>query len=174
MCLLAANFEIEKFSSQYIVRTLTPEDVEAIYGLSAGNPLFFEHCPPFVTRQSILEDMAALPPGKTYDDKFYVGFFDKGQLVAILDLILGYPEADTAFIGLFMVDRARQGGGLGSAIISQFASYLKTLGFARLRLAYAKGNPQSEAFWRKNGFQKTGEESRRETYTAVSMERRLN
>lgn len=36
------------------------------------------------------------------------------------------------------------------------------------------GNPQSEAFWKKNGFRKTGAESKQETYTVVAMQRDLS
>lgn len=45
-----------------------------------------------MTKESILDDMEALPPGKSREDKYYVGFFGGGSLAAIVDLILGYPE----------------------------------------------------------------------------------
>lgn len=51
--------------------------------------------------------------------------------------------------------------------------YLKKTGFYNVRLAFARGNPQSEAFWSKNGFVKTGKESEHLGYTAVLMERTL-
>ena len=50
---------------------------------------------------------------------------------------------------------------------------LKGLGYARVGLAYAKGNPQSAAFWRKNGFHPTGRDVPAEGYTAVVLEREL-
>ena len=59
-----------------------------------------------VTLESIREDMKVLPPGKSGEDKFYVGFFDGSMLTAVMDLILKYPNDETAFIGLFMVDSA--------------------------------------------------------------------
>ena len=34
-----------------------------------------------------------------------------------------------------------------------------------------QGNPQSEAFWIKNGFVRTGVEDKQETYTVVVMEK---
>lgn len=160
-------------SETYQVRRLTEGDIDAIYALSVGNPMFFQYCPPFVTKASILEDMKALPPKMTYDDKYYVGFFQNGDLIAILDLILNYPNADTAFIGLFMVDRAIQGKGIGSQIMGSLSGYLRALGYSRIRLAFAKGNPQSEAFWKKNGFSATGMESKEKTFTAVILEKIL-
>ena len=42
-----------------------------------------------------------------------------------------------------------------------------------IRLGFAKGNPQSEAFWIKNGFERTGVEDVQERYTVVVMERQI-
>ena len=50
---------------------------------------------------------------------------------------------------------------------------MKRKGLRRARLGFAKGNCQSEAFWTKNGFVRTGEEVNNGSYTAVVMERVL-
>lgn len=78
------------------------------------NTLYYEHCPPFVSRQSILEDMERLPPGKERKDKYYIGFYQAGRLIAVMDLIDGYPEAEIAYIGFFMTERSLQGNGIGT------------------------------------------------------------
>lgn len=88
--------DVRELSSKYQVRKLTVEDVDLIYGLSIGNPMFYEYCPPYVTKESITEDMRALPPGKHLDDKCYVGYFRNNALVAIMDLVLSYPNKTTA------------------------------------------------------------------------------
>ncbi len=165
--------ELQSLSNKYTVRTLGPNDVEVIYALASQHTKFYEYCPPFVSRESILADMSALPPGVSAENKFYFGFFDGKKLMAVMDLVLGFPGADTAFIGLFMMDTVHQGRGAGSAIITEAAAALKAEGFERLRLARAKGNPQPEAFWRKNGFTETGEENDNGPYTVVLMEREL-
>lgn len=86
------------------MRRLDARDVDSIFELSRKNELFDKYHPPFVTKESILDDMRALPPGKGYEDKFYVGFFEQQTLVALMDLILAYPEPQTAFIVLFMMN----------------------------------------------------------------------
>ena len=146
------ELDIRNLSDEYTVRRLTPEDVPAIFVLSAGNTLFYEYHPPFVTHGSIAEDMNALPPGKTFEDKYFVGFYDGETLVAVMDLIAGYPQDNTAFIGFFMTDVSVQEKGVGSGIISECISCLKKCGFARIRLGVDKGNPQSFHFWSKNQF----------------------
>ena len=57
--------KITSLSKKYVVRRLDPEDVDIIYDMSCGNHIFYQYHPPFVTKQSILDDMEALPPGKS-------------------------------------------------------------------------------------------------------------
>ncbi|MBD5485186.1 MAG: GNAT family N-acetyltransferase [Lachnospiraceae bacterium] len=143
---------IKLLSNTFYVRRLSIEDADLIYNLSCKNKIFYQFHPPFVTRESIQEDIRALPAGKDYNDKYYIGFFEKETLVAIMDLILDYPTKDTAFIGLFMMDFEYQNKNIGSKIISECAKYLKILGFHKIRLGVDKENPQSNAFWKKNSF----------------------
>ena len=103
------RLDITKLSNKYDIRFLTDADIDMIYGLAVGNPLFYRFCPPFVTKESIADDMRALPPNKSHEDKYYIGFFNRTKLVAIMDLIVGFPNPSTAFIGLFMVDKSEQG-----------------------------------------------------------------
>ena len=84
--------QIELFSDKYKVHTLTNKNIDEIYNLQSQNVLFYEYCPPFVTRQAIQEDMRILPPGKVIEDKYYIGFYQEGKLIAVMDLIDGYPE----------------------------------------------------------------------------------
>lgn len=63
--------------------------------------------------------------------------------------------------------------GVGSQIIESCLSYFSTLEFDTVRLAIDKGNPQSEAFWSKNHFVKTGEVRSDGVYTYYPMELKL-
>lgn len=165
--------EIQEMTARFAARYLNRGDVDAVYALSRKNKLFYQYHPPFVTKQSILEDMAALPPGKEEKDKHYFGFFDGSHLAAVMDLVLDYPQKGTAYIGLFMVEQSEQGKGTGSELIRGCAACLARWGYRRLRLAVDKGNPQSEAFWTKNGFIKTGEEVPNGALAYLPMERVL-
>lgn len=160
-------------SPRYAVRELTEADVERVYRLCLGNPLYYRHCPPPVTRESVRAGMRALPPRTTYDDKSYLGFFEGDELVAVMDLIVNYPNTRTAFIGLFMMARSAQGKGIGSRIVGECAEALRRAGCRFIRLGYVKGNPQSEAFWKKNGFEPVGIETDQGAYTVVVMEKAI-
>ncbi len=163
--------DIKQLSTKYHVRRLTEGDIEEILLLFAGNPLFFQHCPPVATRETVLADMKALPPGMTYADKYYLGIFDDGRLIAVMDLILNYPNGETAFIGFFMVAAQMQGRGVGTFLVTDIVHCLLSWGYRYTRLGYVKGNPQSKAFWHKNRFRETGVETNTEDYTIVVTQR---
>ena len=70
-----------------------------------------------MTKEGVREDMEALPPGKTYEDKYFLGYYDGKRLIAIMDLIDGYPDDSTLYIGLSMTNMTIQGKGIGTSII---------------------------------------------------------
>lgn len=141
-----------KFSKAYSVRLLDGADIPAIYALCSENDQFYAWCAQPLSMESIQSDLSITPPGKSRDDKYYAGFFDEDRLCAVLDLIDGYPDETTAFIGFFMMAKKLQGAGRGSAIIAELCEYLRRAGFSRVRLGINRGNPQSTHFWKKNGF----------------------
>ena len=113
--------QLQSLSRRYTVRQLMETDVDAMLALCSGNPQFYRYHPPMATKASILDDLQAVPPGKTLSDKYFIGFYDGETLAAMMDLITGYPNSATAYIGLFMVDAAQQGRGTGSALIAGIA-----------------------------------------------------
>jgi 8-oxo-dGTP diphosphatase len=117
--------------------------------------------------------MTALPPGKTVEDKLYVGYYDADKLIAVMDLIIGYPEADTVYVGFFMTDVSVQGKCIGSSIISELSRFVSDSGFYKIQLGWVKGNPQPEHFWHKNGFCETGKTYDMDDFTVVEARRDL-
>ncbi|MYN70603.1 GNAT family N-acetyltransferase [Streptococcus suis] len=148
--------KISQFSNHFQVRKLADADLEQVLALYQTNPLYFEHFQPLPSLESLANDLVECPPGKELSDKYFLGFWDKERLVAILDLIDGYPTAEIAYIGLFMVDSRLAGQGLSSNIIVELLSQLATH-FKKVRLGYVESNPQSSHFWSKVGFCPTGE-----------------
>jgi GNAT superfamily N-acetyltransferase len=117
--------------------------------------------------------MKALPPRKTMEDKYYLGFYEGDVMLAVMDLILGFPNEETAFVGFFMMNKEYQGKGIGTALMQEVYTYLKQFGFKFVRLGFAKGNLQSEHFWLKNGFVRTGVEAQNEGYVVVVLHKEL-
>ena len=144
--------DISKLSKRYSVRILEESDVEMLVEICNQNTVFYEYTEARPTKENILDDMKATPPGIDMQDKYYFGFFDGQELVAIMDLIDGYPTQEVAYIGFFMMNPQYQGKQMGTAIIDEVIDYLQSTGKTSVRLAIDKGNPQSTHFWTKNGF----------------------
>lgn len=155
------------FSSLFSVRSLTEADAQIVLNLYQTNPYFFKHCPPSPSLETVLADMRRLPTGKDKQDKHFVGYFDhEDKLVAVLDLVEKYPDEETAFIGLFMVDKTFQGKGLGSQLILELLNAVSTY-FDRVRLGYVETNEVAVAFWQKLHFIPTGERMQTEYYNII-------
>ena len=164
--------DISGLSRRYAVRRMTDADADAILALCLQNTRFYDCCGQQPSRELVLNDLHMTPPGMDETSKYYVGFYDDSILVAVMDLIDGYPDPGTAFIGFFMMNRTLQGQGTGTAIVGEVCRYLKESGFTAARLAIDKGNPQSTHFWRKNGFIAVSEVDR-DGWTVLVAERRL-
>ena len=147
------NIDINKFSKNYNVRKLNYNDVEMIYSFCKSNTQYYEYCGKEPSIELIERDLEITPPDFPIEQKYYVGFFERDNLVAIMDLEDGYPDEDYAYFGFFMMNSELQGNGIGTQIISEIFEYLRKLGFRKCMLGIDKDNPQSNHFWKKNGFE---------------------
>jgi ribosomal protein S18 acetylase RimI-like enzyme len=100
-----------------------------------------------------------VPEGSSPDDKAPFGVWVGDELVGILDLLLRYPDEETAYIGLLLIDHARQGQGLGTAAYLALEREIlaRWPWVRRLRLSVVRTNDQVLGFWRRMGFTETGE-----------------
>ena len=144
--------EISKINKHYMTRVLKDCDVDAILDLCQKNLLFYAYTEARPTKEQILDDMKAVPPGIGLSDKYFFGFFERDELIAVMDLVDGYHTPETAYIGFFMMNSEYQGKQVGTSIIREVLEYLQSVGKTAVRLAIDKGNPQSTHFWKKNGF----------------------
>lgn len=129
---------IDQLSKHYSCRILTEKDIPSILSLYESNPLYFQYCPPKPNLASVKEDMLRLPEGKAKADKFYVSFWDSSNLVAVMDFVYAYPDEETVFIGLFMVNQTYQGKGIGSQIVTEALTYFAK-NFRKARLLISRG-----------------------------------
>ena len=164
--------EISKISKLYNIRRLDDSDADDILRFCQKNTQFYAYCKAEPTKEQVLSDLHITPPGISLSDKYYIGFYQGETLVAVMDLVDGYPEPETAFIGFFMMNKDTQGQGIGSAIIQEAAAYLKTAGKTAIRLGIDKENPQSTHFWKKNGFL-TIREVEQDGWTVLVAEKKL-
>lgn len=165
-----SHMVIENLSSTYRVKKIQEEDLNQVLKLAQANPQYYAHCPPEPTIENLREDLQALPTGMERKDKWYLGFWEENILVAVCDLIFGYPDQETLYIGFFMMNPTLQGKGVGSMIIGELLDHLKG-SFKRSRLAYVLENRQAEQFWLKQGFTPIEGKVQLEHYQVVVMEK---
>lgn len=72
-----------------------------------------------------------------------------------------------------MTDVAFQHQEIGTRIVDEISQYLKDQEYRYIRLAWIKGNVQSEAFWHKNGFLETGFSYETNGCTVIVAQREL-
>lgn len=164
---------VADLSGEFAVRELNPADVPEMLRLAQSNPLYYQYMRPDPTDENLAADLTALPPRRTMADKHFFGWFDGAHLVAMMDLILHHPREDGAFIGWFMVDGARQGRGLGRALVADVLDMLRAHGVQEVRLGRIEGNPQSEGFWHVCGFAENGLSYETDGYRVLVMQKNI-
>lgn len=98
----------------------------------------------------LLED---LPPGCSRDDKRVIGFYDQqSNLIAVVDIVDGYPDQTTAIIGFMLIDPDYRGIGLGKQIEKYLEKMSISRGMRKLRLVIIEENKVSINFWTSLGF----------------------
>jgi ribosomal protein S18 acetylase RimI-like enzyme len=100
-----------------------------------------------------------VPEGRSPDDKVAFGVWADDELVGLFDLLLRYPDEETVYLGLLLVDHARQGQGIGTAACQALDREVAARWpwARRLRLSVVRTNDQVLGFWRRMGFTETGE-----------------
>ena len=152
-------------------RRLTDKDLPELLALCEGNPDYYEHYGERPTLENLARALRELPPGCRKEQKEFLGFFDEGRLRAVLDVVRGYPDEATAYVGLLMVDGARHGRGIGTQVMDAALRRLRAEGFSRVRLGCIQGNEHARRFWEKLGFAPTGEAVSMPRYVVIPMER---
>lgn len=105
---------------------------------------------PKPTIQTVLADAKELPEGMPARAKHFWLVKQAGTPVAVLDLVEGYPDQTTLYIGQLEVLNRRAGH--GRAIIEQLKGQLGGHGYKRMELAVVHANTAGAAFWRALGF----------------------
>jgi len=79
-----------------------------------------------------------------------------GQPAGVLDLLLDYPEPETAQIVLLLFRESCQGLGYGRETTAALEVALAGRGFRALRLSVVDENTGAQAFWERLGFAAVG------------------
>jgi GNAT superfamily N-acetyltransferase len=102
--------------------------------------------------------VSALPPSwgpARFPDKHVLLYYDSDTPVACMDLLHGYPDEHTAFLGLLVVAAPRRG--IGRAAVADAEELARSWGATRVQLGVVLSNTPALAFWDAVGYRATGE-----------------
>ncbi|MBQ6453926.1 MAG: GNAT family N-acetyltransferase [Coriobacteriales bacterium] len=172
------DLDIQALGTDYDVRRITEADIADVYMLARANRRYYMHLRQRPSMARLTEVISDVPEGASDSGKYFVGFYGPDadgngsqDLVAIMDLICGYPQPDEAFIGWFMVDVSMQGQGVGTQIFADVRAALAAQGFKRLELTTIKGNEEAMGFWKAQGFEEVGDGPSGDGYETIRMAR---
>lgn len=144
---------------QLLPLTGTPEDVKAaqyVLGRAPGYAHRVTGEPPAPTGGEEL--FSALPPGVGRDAKHVYGVALDAKVVGCVELIRRWPDAETALVGLLVLDEEHAGQGLGRAAYEATENVVRQWPeIRRLRAAVVATNDVVLPFWRAMGLVETGE-----------------
>lgn len=166
-----SELNVEAFSTEYAVRTIREEDTADVYKFCKSNILFYESLRNSHASENLTEFMTKLPENKKEKGRHCVGFYAENKLIAVMELILGYPGSNDALIGWFMVDGSLQCQGIGSRIFADVRAALKGYGFEHISLKCVQENAQAMTFWQEQGFVVKGKLENKGDYNVVTLEK---
>ena len=150
------GLDFQAFSTHFSVRRITEADIADVYVLARMNHRYYRQLGTRPSIAGLTEIITNVPSDAGSVGKYFVGFFEDDDLVAVMDIITGYPDATSAFIGWFMVDVNRQGLGIGSSILADVRAACSAQGITRFVLRCPEPNTEAMQFWTAQGFEPTG------------------
>ena len=101
--------------------------------------------------------LAAVPKGKSRDDKFVIGLFDApGHLVGVLDVIRDFPRPREWYLGLLLFEPTLRGHRLGDRVYHRLEEWVRAQGGQAIHLVVEEVNPGALRFWERMGFEVRG------------------
>ncbi|MFI5710715.1 GNAT family N-acetyltransferase [Kribbella sp. NPDC051620] len=144
-----------------VLREIAVGEVGAVQELIESDPGYAERVTGYPPGAADAQSLLMMrPDGLHAEQKKVLGVWEGEQLVAVVDLLRGYPDEHTAFIGLLEVHGRHRGRGVGAAAYRGVEEYVgREWGEVRtLRLAVVDTNArEAQGFWERQGFERTGE-----------------
>lgn len=138
--------------------TGTPDELAALQRVLESAPTYHERIQgaPAGTHEAE-STLAELPPGKTLDDKFVFGIYAGAEMVGCADVIRGWPDAETAIVGLLLFAERHHRQGYGTRAQVEIERIARGWGMSRMRLGVLAANAEVLPFWEGRGFALNGE-----------------
>jgi GNAT superfamily N-acetyltransferase len=138
-----------------------PEDrsaqqMAAIHRVFVAAP---DYCSRVIGEVPALSEMTnpPLPPGKSAADHYFFGIYLDDEMIGCADVLRGYPDQKTAYLGLVLLAESHQHRGLGAQAFAEVEKIVSSWReISAIRGAIVASNPIVIPFWEKMGFVDTG------------------
>lgn len=139
----------------YSAKLLKPEDaavLQNLYEQCVEFALLTDGQPPSSTAAH--DEFDAVPDGKTTEDKYILGLFDpQNNLIGMIESIRHYPDNQTWWLGLMMLNPERRGQGLGSEFYHAFEDWVSAQAVKQVSLSVVEANKLGLQFWKSLRFE---------------------
>ena len=134
----------------------TAEQMIALQRLFAAAP---DYCKRVIGHVPDVDEMraAALPSGKTPQDDYFFGIYLNAQMIGCADVLRGYPDEKTAFLGLLLISEPYQNTGFGARACAELEKIaLSWPEISVIRGSVVQSNDIVIPFWKRMGAVDTG------------------
>ncbi|AYO56206.1 GNAT family N-acetyltransferase [Acinetobacter sp. WCHAc060033] len=148
-------------------------DILTIQSIYEGSPHYFQ----MVQGQTdtVRHDLQALPNGCSSEQKFFYAIYSNKIAIGCMDLIRGYPNQQTIFIGLLLFKESHQCLGFGVKALGFIIELAQQWECHRIRIAVLESNQRALSFWLREGFVELYRRNKNDNHLPVIvMEKVLN
>lgn len=145
--------------NNYMIKSLTIDSIQITEALCLKcSDYYMLHDGILPSVEKIKEIFTALPPNKSYKDKFVLGVFkDSNELIGIIDIVKNFPNFGEWIIGLMLIDSEERGNGLGKKVHEALVKWAIKLGAKSFRIGVIEDNHKGINFWSDLGYIKIKE-----------------
>lgn len=93
-----------------------------------------------------------VPEGKTLNDKEIFFLYKEEKCIAILDVLIGFPNEKVLYIAMFVVHHNERRKGYGKYIIRELEMKARVEGIKEFRACTIEKNRRGMDFWKREGF----------------------
>jgi len=145
--------EIKNHLDGYEIEPITKQNFRQIFEVYDTNQDFFHLVQgEKATIESSINDMVAVPPNCDIEQKIYISIWKNDKVIGILDVIEGFPDPTSFWIGLLLIHGEMHGKKIGSRIVDAVLNAAKVTGYKTSQLGVIENNTKGIAFWQNCGF----------------------
>ena len=141
-----------------LIRPLDPSAdlaaVEALYQAAAAFWQMTDRRPP--NRQKAEAFFVDTPPGCDPAASHRLGLFEHYDLTGVAEMAFGFPNSNSAYLGLMVLAPSARERGLGRAFLHHLETLARAKACPELFLAVLEENQAGRGFWKAQGFAPTG------------------